>query len=1186
MAETILEQDSADLYEKDMVKYSIIVNRRRAFPEIRDGLKPVQRRIIYDMYKQGATSFAKRIKSQAIVGDTMKLYHVHGDCVRGNTLLFGNDYSIHTIEELYESGITEFETIAVNTSTGPVRTQVVPVKAHSFRIGQYTNKIYHIVLSNGYDLQCTANHPILTATYGFVKAENLDITMRLHIKVLKNTANGNNLYGRPEINSRLLQSIVIDHYEGKPNPGYVRHHKDGNPFNNKIENLEIISRRDHVHHHYDVSDTYSKALEKGRESLKGVYKEKNTKKNKLLRQIIINHSALLKFRKAINEMRLRNIEVTYENYMKNEVGYYNLIRPETISEHYDVYGFENLVKFADEFSVSEEFNKIKPVKVFDYVGIDKTYYLVRSRMFDTLNFMFDNLIPFSYENFCYNWKWTQVSEEEYDNLYNEYCYKYPFIEDIWVEDVVNEPMYDFTVDTFENILIPTAPLPLPSDTVSCSPMICIHNSSIYSAIQPMAVWYKTKMPLITPKGNWGNLIGDGPAAARYTEAGLSEFGYDCIIGELSETRGVVDWIDNYNRTDIEPEYLPVKLPILLINGSFGIGVGMNTNIPTHNLVEVCEATRQLIHNPDMDIVLVPDHCQPCKIIADMKEIKNISKSGHGSYKLRGEVVHEVNSKGHPVLRILSLPDNVNTSMITNKLDAMMSNKELPMIMDIADATDSSGVNIIITLRKGADPNYVEQVLYTKTQVQSTISVNFEVVKGTEPGRFSYKQYLNDFLVERAMTKFRLYCNRLKDQTTRHHKLITYIKLIESGKIDQVYKKIRNHKSKDKSELVEWLIKELHITDLQAGFILDINFFKMTKGYYQQYKEELKALEPDMARNKAMITDDGTLIMNEIDKELLEIEKKYGSKRLCKLVSPKQESGIPQGIFKVVITRKNFIRKIPDSDKIGSVRGDDPKFVLRVDNTESILLFDNIGKVYKLPVHKIPVTDKQVSGTDIRILCKNLTADIISVFYEPVIKQIVEGKHKHYFAIVTKDNSIKKLDMEDFLNVNNSGLMYSKIKSGDLVTGIAIVPAELDVVVFSKQKALRTPLSKIPLFKRNASGSKAMSTKSPVEGISVIYPKTQYIVVITEKGRINKFNINALNPHDRGRTGINVIKLHPGDAISSIFGANDNDMIRIVTSENITEVSVNDVKERSPVAAGDKISGIKGTIIRSDIIWNN
>ena len=132
-------------------------------------------------------------------------------------------------------------------------------------------------------------------------------------------------------------------------------------------------------------------------------------------------------------------------------------------------------------------------------------------------------------------------------------------------------------------------------------------------------------------------------------------------------------------------------------------------------------------------------------------------------------------------------------------------------------------------------------------------------------------------------------------------------------------------------------------------------------------------------------------------------------------------------------------------------------------------------MFKLPVYKIPVTDRQSNGTDVRILCKNLTADIIAVYYEPIIKQIVEGNRKHYITVVSKLNTIKKLDMEDFINVSVSGLMYSKIRDDDEITGITIAPADLDVVVFSKQKALRTSMKNIPLFKRNATGSKAMAT---------------------------------------------------------------------------------------------------------------
>jgi DNA gyrase/topoisomerase IV subunit A len=226
-----------------------------------------------------------------------------------------------------------------------------------------------------------------------------------------------------------------------------------------------------------------------------------------------------------------------------------------------------------------------------------------------------------------------------------------------------------------------------------------------------------------------------------------------------------------------------------------------------------------------------------------------------------------------------------------------------------------------------------------------------------------------------------------------------------------------------------------------------------------------------------------------------------------------------------------------------------------------------------------------AGTDIRILCKNLTADIIAVYYEPTLKQIAEGKHKHYIAVVTKRNAIKKLDMEDFLNVSTSGLMYSKTQGDDDVSGIAIVPAELDIVIYSQNKALRTSLKNIPLLKRNSIGSKAMNTSADIEGLSVVYPKTDYIVVLTKKGKINKFPISGFQSHDRARAGINVIKLSSGDEIKSIFGANDTDKIRIVTTNSIIEVPISEVKVRSSVAAGDNISLKGGQIIRCDLMWN-
>ena len=331
------------------------------------------------------------------------------------------------------------------------------------------------------------------------------------------------------------------------------------------------------------------------------------------------------------------------------------------------------------------------------------------------------------------------------------------------------------------------------------------------------------------------------------------------------------------------------------------------------------------------------------ICALSDHFKQICDTGYGKYKVRGEVSVET-VKDHPVIRIISLPDNVTTTSITEKLDDMMANKELPMVQDIHDNSNYNAVNISIILKKGSDPNYVKEILYAKAGLQVSVSVNFEVVDGVEPKRFNYTQYLRTFIKNRATTKFRLYCNKLKVAKTRWHQLTAYIKMIESGKIDDVIKLVKKQTNTDDTYLVEYLIKNLQITDLQAKFILNTDIRRLSKGYLNKYKEEFKKIDAEIPQLMKAITDDGSFIMNEIDQELLAIEKKYGKPRLCKVMEPSDDNNIPKGTFKIVISRRNYIRKIPDTDKVGSIRGDDPKFIMRVENTESILIFDNKGKV--------------------------------------------------------------------------------------------------------------------------------------------------------------------------------------------------------------------------------------------------
>ena len=711
------------------------------------------------------------------------------------------------------------------------------------------------------------------------------------------------------------------------------------------------------------------------------------------------------------------------------------------------------------------------------------------------------------------------------------------------------------------------------------------DSSIYETIVTLVNWFKTKYPLFYGKGNWGSCAGDGAAASRYTETALSDFGYDVMIDELAQSKNIVDWVDTYKRNgDKEPEYLPAKIPNLLVNGSFGIGVGMSINVPSHNLGEVIDATINLINHPNSKVVLIPDLPQACELIGDNWE--EISNTGRGSFKARGVIETVQDKKGNYTLHIRSLPDQVNCTSVYDKILSMVGDKQLPMIKDVFNSLDKNErPDIVIHLKPGADAGYVKQVIYAKTGVQQTVNVNFEAVSsnGIDLKRYSYTEYLKEFIDQRLNIKFRLYCNKLQQAMTRHMHVDAFVKVMTSKQFDQIINMIRKYDGTDDSYIVEYIIKHCNVTDIQAKFIISRTLPQLSKGHLKKYIEERDQLQLEIDSYMPKVTDDGSLIKAEIIEELKAIKKKYNTRRLGTVIDTSHENDVPKGIFKVVITENNYIRKIPDVDKVGIVRKDNPKFILRVDNAENILIFDNKGKVFNLPVHKIPITDKSGVGTDIRILVKNLTSDIISVFYEPIFKKISKSGVKHYLTVLTKSNSIKKLDIEDFLNVAPSGLMYSKIRSEDEVVGVSLVPHNLDIAICSKKKVLRCKLKDIHLYKRNATGDKAMNTTEPLSGLSVFYPDATDVIVVTKNGKFNRFNIAMLNCLSRARKGVKVIKLDATDEILNVFGVNETDKIRLLTSDGIEEIAVADVKVKSTIAAGTKMVQSKGVIVRADVI---
>lgn len=711
------------------------------------------------------------------------------------------------------------------------------------------------------------------------------------------------------------------------------------------------------------------------------------------------------------------------------------------------------------------------------------------------------------------------------------------------------------------------------------------DSSIADVAMNLSRWWDNYIPLIYSESNIGSMQGDKSAHMRYTEVMLSKFAVDVIFKEMKETPNIVDWTSTFTGDGVEPEYLPVKVPLLLINGVHGIGTGKATSIPSHNINEVIDATVKLIDNPNAQVVLIPDQCMACEIIDT--NWKRISNSGNGSFTVRGVVTIEVADKGkaneHYMLVVRSVPDGATLddgkdTGIHYQINKLVADGKLPQVVDLVEDSHDKDLRYQIHLKKGADPNYVRDFLYKTTNLQKPQNVNFEVLNGIEPmTRMSYKSYLQAFIEQRKITKYRYYCLKLQKARTKLHEKEICIMLIKSGKVNEINKKIQKSKSKNDQELVDWLIGLFKITDLQAKFILNYPFKNLAPFHLKQYEEEAKKYKEidNECMNKILHPE---LILQEIKDELLEIKQEYGFPRKSRVISEAEIFDIPQGTFNIVITENSYIKKLPVNESIGAYKGDKPVLITKAENTSDIIFMTSQGRGFKYPVHKIPITEKNSLGIDVRILIKGISSEIVSMFDAEVIKSLANLRQKHYAILVTKGNYIKKLDLNDILISTQSGVIMTKLNPGDSVKDVIISSNKNDIVIYSKKKALRCKMESVPNYKRNTLGVYAMKTDEEIDGISVVDPKATDIVVVTESGRINKFDISGLPLADRYTSGNRAIKLGKTDSIVSIFSTTDNNHIRVVTKNTIHDIPVKDIPRTSSISPGTKLIPIKGDLI--------
>ena len=490
------------------------------------------------------------------------------------------------------------------------------------------------------------------------------------------------------------------------------------------------------------------------------------------------------------------------------------------------------------------------------------------------------------------------------------------------------------------------------------------DAAVYDAMVRMAQDFSLRYPLVDGQGNFGSLDGDSAAAMRYTEAKLTAIAGELLADLKAQT---VAFRDNYDGTLTEPAVLPSRIPNLLANGSSGIAVGMATNIPPHNLSEVCDALIHLIGNEDADTAEImarikgPDFPTGGQIISSTKELNEIYRRGKGSIKVRGEFKVENLQRGKKQLVISSLPYSVNKSRLVERIAELILSKKLPMVNNVKDESSES-VRVVLELKDGkVDPEKVKTFLFKHTDMEINFPLNFTcLTPSATPERLSIKEILNHFLDFRKEVIVGKLEFEKASLERRIHILLGFMKIFVD--LDAAIAIIRV--ALDRQEAHDNLKARFDLDDEQAKAILDLRLHALVRMEVSKIEEELTGKQKRLKQIKSILTSRAR-VWKEVRKEITELKKSYGDKRLTAVIADgseltydKEDFVIHEDVY-VVISRNGWLKRVKSYDPSTQMlkEGDEVLTVIRSNTRETVAFFSNFGKVYVSRVYDLDVSGK-------------------------------------------------------------------------------------------------------------------------------------------------------------------------------------------------------------------------------------
>jgi DNA gyrase subunit A len=720
------------------------------------------------------------------------------------------------------------------------------------------------------------------------------------------------------------------------------------------------------------------------------------------------------------------------------------------------------------------------------------------------------------------------------------------------------------------------------------------DSSVYEAMVRMAQEWSLRYRLVDGQGNFGSVDGDSPAAMRYTEARLRKIAEETLSDIDKDT---VDFQLNFDDSLEEPTVLPSRVPLLLVNGTSGIAVGMATNMPPHNLSDTIDAIAAYIDNPQVEIeelieiIKAPDF-PTGGIIYGYQGVKEAFETGRGRIVMRAKSEIEVTSSGREKIIITEIPYLVNKAEMIRKTADLINEKKIEGISYINDESDRNGMRIVIILKKDANANVVLNKLLKYTQLQASFNVNNIALVNGRPRTLNLKQIISYFVKHRhevvvRRTKFDL------DQAEKRAHILEGL-LIALDNLDAVIKLIRGSKTPDIAR--EGLMEKFNLSEIQSRAILDMRLQRLTGLERDKIKEEYAELKKLIDYYNQVLSDE-TLRMKIIREELLEIKEKYGDERRTEIV-PNAEEFNPEDFYSddemvITISHLGYIKRTPLSDFRTQGRGGvgsrgsttrDEDFLEQMYSAtmhNTMLFFTEKGKCYWMKVYQIPEGTRISKGRAIQNLISIDPDDKVLAFIN--VQNLIDPEYinNNFIVMCTSKGVIKKTSLEAYSRPRSNGIIAINIREGDQLIEARLTSGNSEILLAIRSgKAIRFNENTVRPMGRGAAGVRGIrlseKKEDAVVGMVCIEEYHRDILVVSEKGFGKRSEVDDYRITNRGGKGVKTINItdKTGQLIA-IKEVADADDLMIINKSGITiRMPVTDMRVMGRATQGVKLINLK------------